>query len=104
MASVGIIRTKSGAIYPKTTIFKVLKDQLGVVLAEIERFNELVEAVQEDLVLETGLLPKASEPTFHDAFDKVVESIDKLKAYIEIRDEMQKFADNLIRKLESLKV
>jgi hypothetical protein len=103
MASVGIIRARSGAIYSKITVFQFLKNELKTVLGEIERFNKLINATQDNLILNSGLLPKASESTFRDAFDKLASDFDNLKAYIEIRAEMEKFADKMINRLECLK-
>jgi hypothetical protein len=107
MASTALVRTKSGAIYPASTVCSVLVGQLKVVLAEIKRYRVLIDTLQEEMVFETSLLPLATAPDFSfaawsQAFKEISDKMDKLGAYFEIRTEMEKFADTLHTKLEAL--
>ena len=108
MASTALIRTNSGATYSVNTVCSVLAPQLKTVMAEIERYSALIDTLQEELVFETSLLPLATAPDFSfaawkQAFKEISDKMDKLNAYIEIRDEMEKFSDKLRNKLMTLK-
>ncbi len=107
MASTGLIRANSGAVYTVASLRRTIILQLATVQSEIRRYRDLIDALQDSLVFETSRLPLATSADFSfaawkTAFDEISAELDKLNAFQEIRTEMEKFVDFLKKKLDSL--